>query len=342
MKTANPKISIIIPMFSVEKFIQTCLESILQQTFRDFEVIIVDDGSTDRSVEIVESFDDPRLKFYRRAKNFGRSAARNFGLELSSGEYIFFMDDDDAILPNAIEILVTAAEESQAEVVYMNSFVETDSEDFSMSSEFRVERKFSRNPKPRWMSENLIERLNEEYIHGGTMVNTWSRICRRDFLIDNEIFFPLIPRNEDGAVHLAILCFAKKILVLDVCCYVYRSHSNNSMHASAAKHMILTLESLEIFTKYLENVLSRTNLSIENRVQIESFSLKEMIRWLIVNRAYSGELDFDSIDRILTESLALDPETYRAIFHAFALTLKWVYRIPQDSRAIFELKGEFS
>ena len=78
----NPKISIVIPMFNCEKYIQTCIDSILNQTFEDFELIIIDDFSTDQSLKIVESYQDSRIKLFRRARNFGRSSARNFGLEL--------------------------------------------------------------------------------------------------------------------------------------------------------------------------------------------------------------------------------------------------------------------
>ena len=333
-----PAISIIVPVFNAEKYIATCIDSILNQTFEDFELIIVDDESSDRSAKIIQTYTDPRIRFYRRVKNFGRSSTRNFGLELSSGKYIYFMDHDDAILPQTLEILFNSAEKSQADAVYMNSFLETNCEDFSMTSEFQVNQNFCANPNPRDISINLIDRLNAEYIHGGTMVNTWIRICRRDFLIDNEILFPLISRNEDGLIHLAILCFAKKIRVIDACCYIHRSSFSNAMSQSADKHIKLTLESLVESVKYMEQILNRTNLSLENRVQLESFSLKEMIRWLIVQRAYSGELDFETIDRILSENLDLDSSTYRMIFHAFALILKWIYRVPLDSRPSFELK----
>lgn len=332
----NPKISIVIPMFNCEKYIQPCIDSILNQTFEDFELIIIDDFSTDQSLKIVDSYRDSRIKLFRRAKNFGRSSARNFGLELSRGEFIFFMDHDDAILPNTLDTLIHSVDDF--DVIYMNSFFETINADFSMSDEIQVDKKFSRDSTPRILSQNLVDRLQSEYVLGGTMVNTWIRFSRRDCLVDNEIFFPILPRNEDGLVHFATLCLAKKIRVIDACCYIHRSHPDNAMNQSAERHLKLTLESLSPAISYMEEIFERTNLSRENFGKLEAFTLNEMIRWLIVQRAYSGEMEFAVIDKMLRDNLTLDKNTNCTIFHALSLVLKWIYLRDDDS--IFKLRGE--
>ena len=333
-----PKISIVIPMYNAEHFIRTTIDSILTQTFENFELIIVDDCSTDRSYDLINSYSDSRIKLFRRARNLGRSSARNFGLDLSSGKYIYFMDHDDAILPQTLEIFHNAAEELQSDVIYMNSFFETKAQNFSLDSDIEVEKHFSRDATPRILSQNLVDRLQAEYIFGGTMVNTWIRFSRRKCLIDNGIFFPILPRNEDGLVHLATLCLVKNIQVIDACCYIHHEHSSNAMSQSADKQMKLTLESLVPATKYMENILAKTDLSRENRVMIETFTLKEMIRWLIVQKAYAGEMQFDAIDDLLNQNLELDQKTSQILFHVIALVMKWIYC--RSGESIFELKGE--
>lgn len=102
----NPAISIVVPMYNVEKYIQTCLDSILDQTFQNFEVIIVDDCSTDRSAEIVEQkyLSDPRIKIYQQIKNSGAASTRNLGMSVSRGKYVYFMDPDDGIRPKCLQI----------------------------------------------------------------------------------------------------------------------------------------------------------------------------------------------------------------------------------------------
>ena len=116
----NCAISIVVPMYNVEKYIGECLESILAQTFQDFEVIVVDDCSTDKSVEIAESYTKKfgdRLKIYINEQNSGASATRNKGLWLSRGEYVFFMDSDDLILPDGLEKTYKIAKYFDVDVV---------------------------------------------------------------------------------------------------------------------------------------------------------------------------------------------------------------------------------
>ena len=107
------KVSVIIPVYNAEKYLRGCLESILNQTFADFEVIVVDDCSTDNSLAIAESFLEKfggRLKIISLPKNTGNaSVPRNEGLRFSRGEYVFFMDNDDLILDNALETLYNFA-----------------------------------------------------------------------------------------------------------------------------------------------------------------------------------------------------------------------------------------
>ena len=94
-------ISIIVPLYNKEKFIETTINSVLQQTYKDFELIIVDDGSTDDSAAIVEAIKDPRIRLIKK-KNEGVSAARNFGISKSNGEWLLFLDADDELAENAL------------------------------------------------------------------------------------------------------------------------------------------------------------------------------------------------------------------------------------------------
>ena len=100
-----PKISIIVPVYNVEKYVDKCLKSLTQQTLQDIEIIIVNDGSLDKSVEIIEKYvkDNPtKIKYYEK-KNGGLSSARNYGVEYATGEYIAFLDSDDYVETNMYE-----------------------------------------------------------------------------------------------------------------------------------------------------------------------------------------------------------------------------------------------
>ena len=101
---SNPVISIIVPVYNVEKYLDNCLKSILNQSFKDFEVILVNDGSKDKSGEIcnIYSQKDSRIKVFNM-ENSGAGKARNKGLDLAQGKYIFFVDADDWLENNALE-----------------------------------------------------------------------------------------------------------------------------------------------------------------------------------------------------------------------------------------------
>ena len=98
----TPFFSIVVPMYNREAFIGRTLRSCLGQDFSDFEVVVVDDASSDRSVEAVRQFDDPRIRLERHERNRGRCPARNTGLSVARGEWLVFLDSDDELLPGAL------------------------------------------------------------------------------------------------------------------------------------------------------------------------------------------------------------------------------------------------
>src|SRR3970040_1764287 len=97
-----PFFSVIIPVFNKEKFIEVTLKSVLNQTFIDFEILIINDGSTDNSAQLIKGFDDPRIRYYYK-ENSGVSSARNDGIEKTQSNYISFIDADDYWYPDFLE-----------------------------------------------------------------------------------------------------------------------------------------------------------------------------------------------------------------------------------------------
>ena len=113
-----PKISIIIPMFNVEKYLRRCLDSVLNQTFKDWQAICVDDGSPDKSGNIAEEYAKKDKRFVVvHKKNGGLSDARNAGFPYAKGKYIMYLDSDDFIHPQTMEIAYQAAEDNDADIV---------------------------------------------------------------------------------------------------------------------------------------------------------------------------------------------------------------------------------
>lgn len=124
-----PKISVIIPVYNVENYLRECLDSIINQTFKDIEIICVDDCSTDNSLDILNEYaqKDNRIKVFEQKENSGQGAARNFGISIAQGEYITFVDPDDYIESTMYEKMYNQAKTLNSEIVMcdVQKFFET-------------------------------------------------------------------------------------------------------------------------------------------------------------------------------------------------------------------------
>jgi len=221
-RSTLPRVSVVIPMFNAEKFLGACLESILNQTFQNFEVIVVDDCSTDSSCAIVESYAEKfggRLKLARMEKNSGNGGPpRNKGLMISRGEYIFNMDADDMLTPTALEELYTLAKNFDADVVHCESHYEMNEDGSNIYLKYN-----QREPvkAPALHSEDLAERV-KNLLTNDIWGTPWCSLVRRDLLTENEIFFQKVRTCEDHIWTLEILFFAKKFLRVPNAIYLYR------------------------------------------------------------------------------------------------------------------------
>lgn len=111
-----PKVSVIMPLYNAENYVYKAIQSVLQQTYEDFELILIDDCCTDKTIQIIERIQDNRIKLYRNSKNEGIAKARNFGISMSKGEYIALMDDDDIAPPERLE----------KEVSFLDKYIDID------------------------------------------------------------------------------------------------------------------------------------------------------------------------------------------------------------------------
>src|SRR5919199_728512 len=116
-----PRVSVVVPIYNVEPYLRSCLDSLAAQTYTDLEVVMVNDGSTDRSAEIADAFSarDPRFRLLEQP-NRGLSAARNTGIDAASGEFLAFVDSDDIVAPAAYELLVGALDASGSDLATGN------------------------------------------------------------------------------------------------------------------------------------------------------------------------------------------------------------------------------
>ncbi|WP_051556447.1 glycosyltransferase family 2 protein [Alkalihalobacterium bogoriense] len=183
-ETLKSLVSIIVPAYNVEKYIEKCLSSILEQTYTNIEVIVVDDGSTDKTGQLIDnvSQQDNRVRIIHK-ENAGVSAARNSGIEISTGEYLVFVDGDDYIAPDYVE--------------YMLSLIENTGSEFCLSK-----RCYTKSGEKQTESE-YIEKLQPEdatalLLSPDVIVGCWNKIFKRSLIVNNNIWFSTVLFYGEG------------------------------------------------------------------------------------------------------------------------------------------------
>ena len=258
-------------MYNAEKYIGECLDSLLKQTFKNFEIIVVDDCSTDSSCAVVERYVPKfggRLKLEKTKKNSGGCAVpRNIGLPFSRGEYVYFMDSDDLITSTALQELYVSAKNFGADVVYTERWYDVP-ENFKgagVDNNFVLrttdEKNFSETPILE--SDDITQRVLK-LIEGKFHAVVWKKLVLRDLLIRNEIDFPNF-RVEDFCWTLELLYYAKKILRIPSAIYFYRHIPGSLSHQNVpTKFFNQTINSLVEGVKALDEFMRTADFFKEN------------------------------------------------------------------------------
>ena len=261
-----PKISVIVPMYNAERYVGLAIESILAQEFRDFELILIDDCSTDRTLEVAKSINDPRIRIIENEENLGgengSGVVRNIGIEKARGEYIYFMDNDDVILPDALEVMLKAAIESKADVlINTKNFLVENNEftSFDEISNLTIRGQDKLTP----IAGDLKKRLFEEYALKNSPAAQWNHFCRHDFLKSSGIKFRNAIIHDDGIWLLELLCATSNIIKIAEPFYIARQRDESLAHSTAlgfdgfAKRVRSFLIVLESFEEILSKALER-------------------------------------------------------------------------------------
>lgn len=267
--TNAPAISVIIPMYNAEKYVGECLDSLLNQTFKNFEVIIVNDCSSDNSRAVAESYAkkfDGRLKILGNKKNSGAAVSRNNGLMISRGEYVFFMDSDDLLLLTGLEKMYKTAEEFKADVVDLSRFykMRDDAKEIEAINHGHA-RIFSKRTGEIFVDEDLAWRAQKPIMK--FFSGAWLRFFRRDFLIENNLLFPEnVRRLEDTVWKCGFLFLAKRIVHVSYITYFYRisKASLSRTVRTRSQHINSRMTTIIDGIKWIDDVMSRSNFFEKN------------------------------------------------------------------------------
>lgn len=223
------KISVIIPMYNAEPFIRQCLQSVIGQTYRNLEILVIDDGSTDRGAEICQDLcmTDNRIQVHS-LKNGGVSRARNHGLDIASGEYIFFLDSDDAIHPLLLEEMMGQVQRRHAEMVFCNCARINDQEIEDALNNVSV-----KDDRPIWQTAEGPEA--EEWFHItysrelSGVSGLVSRACIGDIRFDTDLTI-----GEDTFFRYQLFCKQMRTAYSACSWYYYRMHPVSASHTAKA------------------------------------------------------------------------------------------------------------
>ena len=219
MQEKQPLVSVIMPVYNAEKYLSEAIESVISQSYSKWELLIVDDGSTDRSLEIINRYvkQDKRIQlFQNQTSKHGPGMARNYGMDQIHGKYTYFIDADDWIEKDLLQDTVTMAEETGADIVPFG---------------FIIEEKEKRIPKPLSPCGSFnypdFARIANDILRG-----TWSEcheLIKSDLLQD--VRHNQYRRGEDICFQMDLLCRVKKVCGIDKIYYHYRVVDNSLMHS---------------------------------------------------------------------------------------------------------------
>lgn len=209
-------VSIIMPVYNGEKWLHDSIPSVLNQTFQNWELVVVDDGATDTSAQILDDYaaQDDRIRVFHN-KNAGPGESLNFGIAQARGKYVCFLDQDDIYIDKYLSEMYKSISESDADVAmcYARAFNPQD-------------RTNSKIPYPYFEQGVYNFSVSEKNKFLGLWYPQWTKIIKRKFLQDNDIVFPgRHNRVHDVPFHLLVIWFAKKFAVVDQDLYLHRQHA---------------------------------------------------------------------------------------------------------------------
>lgn len=258
-----PDISIIVPIYNAEKYIDTCLNSLLKQTKKELEILLINDGSTDKTEEVINKYSDNRIKYFKN-KNQGIGKTRNFGIKKATGKYIMFIDSDDYISDDACEILYNKAQEDNLDVVICDYY--------------KIENKIITEQKLMDFESTTLKD-NPDLINSINL-SPWNKLYKTSFLKSKNIQFAEDIKYEDAPFVLEVLDKARKIGKVNnfLNYYVVHENSETSVRDERVFDILKIIDMIRKYFRkkvYISESLDKltvriiTNYTIQQRVQVD-------------------------------------------------------------------------
>jgi len=321
------KFSVIVPVYGVEKYLDQCIESVLAQSFHNFELILVDDCSPDRCPAICDEWAmrDPRVLVIHKPVNEGLGFARNTGMKAVSGDYVLFLDSDDFVAQDLLEISYEALTE------------QTDILVFGVQSVYENNRgrvKYIENAVPQAGSAITPRQKAEIFVQlnrCGCFPFAWNKVYRRAFLLKSGIMFERTKLIEDFLFNIAIFEQAEQIDVISQVLYYYRRPAHETLVSKYAPEFFeLVKRKYALEERFLKQC---GGLTADNVSQIKLGYLKHLVSVILKNRSQSAGLNFAQ-QRERVREIINDPQTVAIVrdYHP----ADWKFRLIRN--AVYQRK----
>ena len=259
-------ISIVVPVYNMEAYLPECLASIVAQRCQDFEVLLVDDGSKDNSLAVCQEWaaKDARFRVFSQ-QNAGVSVARNRALDEAKGEYVCFVDADDAIAPDYLALLLELTRDGSFPLCWYTRDKATLGADGGKQDRYEAKQ---------FIRYVVTDVLNH--------ANLWMMLFKRDIIREHGIrFTPGCVRNEDTEFYIHYLLYEQKVVVSDYKGYYYRPNPTSAMGKPATKEALTSIEAAgRIDRLLLENgLVSEDGIMLSGRVLAYAYSLSRQKNW---------------------------------------------------------------
>ncbi len=308
-----PRFSIIIPAYNVEKYILECLNSVQKQSFQDYEIILVNDGSIDETeclcIKASEKFE--KIKYYRK-ENEGLSKTRNFGIDHAEGEYIYFLDADDVLCDDALQAINNTIKIQDNPDIIITNYIKFDNCTRKIITESRIPKKVFTNNS----TMTVAQQFAECYIYGNFSIMAPLSIVKRKYLLDKELYFEEGILHEDELWTPQIFLNASAIAYCSNICYAYRVNREGS---------IMSLWTEKNLKDRILIITQMKRLALESSKQVSKMYLSRAA--CILNGIMTAEFEMDNSEEKIADEVQKHLEVFSKSIQKKYLVLYILIRI---------------
>lgn len=316
-KQQKPKVSVIIPVYNVEKYLPECLDSVINQTLPDIEIICVDDGSTDRSLAILSKYakQDNRIKIIKQQNKFA-GAARNAGLDAAQGEFLSFLDSDDFFEPEMLEEMYNKAKDEESDMVVCGYYT------YDQMCERNT---FQRKLNPQMVLDAPIK--PEEYsdkLFNFCFPTPWTKLIKHDLFTKYNLRFENLKKCNDLTCIYLTIATAQKISFVNKPFVHYRSNTGtqtssdrfgkNEYFIQAASALEKNLQRLGLYDKFYEKMFYTLASSLRWETKDDIRLLRDLAKQHLSERLYHDLYETKRFKDMKDDMLAKRSQTYKLLF----------------------------